>query len=170
MKNYFIDTHTHIDMIKDISIDEIIDKATQTGVKKIIIPSSSTDASQFLVTKFEPVTAKYWKLQMSGISYYFNATSITAQGSNRLNRCSIESGSSASNSLYKQNIMGIDPNFIIVGNSAEYDFAKVGLEFKTPPPAGTIITMEATLDLPYKTPDGSMTFSYQATLNAPASK
>ena len=138
--------------------------------KKIIIPSSSTDASQFLVTKFEPVTAKYWKLQMSGIVYYFDTTSITAQGSNRLNRCSIESGTSASNSLYKQNIMGIDPNFIIVGNSAEYDFAKVGLEFKTPPPAGTIITMEATLDLPYKTPDGSMTFSYQATLNAPASK
>lgn len=138
--------------------------------KKIVIPPSSTDASQFLFTKFEPVTAKYWKLQMSEkIDYYLEATSITAQGSNRLNRCSIESGSSASNSLIAQNIMGIDPNFIIVGNSAEYDFAKVGLEFKTPPLAGTIITMEATLDLPYKTPEGSMTFSYQSSLNPPSS-
>lgn len=137
--------------------------------KKIVIPPSSTDATQFLVTKFEPITAKYWKLQMSGISYYYDNTSITAQGSNRLNRCSIASGDSASNSLGKQHIMGIDPNFIIVGNSAEYDFAKVGLEFKTPPPAGTIITMEATLDLPYKTPDGSMTFSYQSSLNPPNS-
>lgn len=137
--------------------------------KKIVIPPSSTDASQFLVTKFEPVTAKYWKLQMSGISYYLDAASITTQGSNRLNRCSIVSGYSESNSLDKQHIMGIDPNFIIVGNSAEYDFAKVGLEFKTPPPAGTIITMEATLDLPYKTPDGSMTFSYQSSLNPPNS-
>ena len=137
--------------------------------KKIVIPPSSTDATQFLVTKFEPVTAKYWKLQMSGISYYYDNASITAQGSNRLNKCSIVSGSSASNSLSTQRIMGIDPNFIIVGNSAEYDFSKVGLEFKTPPPAGTIITMEATLDLPYKTPDGSMTFSYQASLNPPNS-
>ena len=137
--------------------------------KKIVIPPSSTNATQFLVTKFEPVTAKYWKLQMSKISYKDETTSITAQGSNRLNRCSIASGDSASNSLPKQCIMGIDPNFIIVGNSAEYDFSKVGLEFKTPPPAGTIITMEATLDLPYKTPDGSMTFSYQASLNPPSS-
>ncbi len=137
--------------------------------KKIVIPPSSTDVTQFLVTKFEPITAKYWKLQMSGISYSQNANHITAQGSNRLNKCNIVSGSSASNSLYEQHIMGIDPNFIIVGNSAEYDFAKVGLEFKTPPPAGTIITMEATLDLPYKTPDGSMTFSYQSSLNPPNS-
>ena len=58
MKNYFIDTHTHIDMIKDISIDEIIDKATQTGVKKIIIPSAdekSFDGILEICTKFENV-------------------------------------------------------------------------------------------------------------------
>ena len=101
---------------------------------------------------------------MSRIRYSQNANHITAQGSNRLNKCSI-----TSSTLSTQHIMGIDPNFIIVGNSAEYDFAKVGLEFKTPPPAGTIITMEATLDLPYKTPDGSMTFSYQSSLNPPNS-
>ncbi len=40
MKNYFIDTHTHIDMIEDISIEEIIEKSTQAGVKKLIIPSA----------------------------------------------------------------------------------------------------------------------------------
>lgn len=58
MKNYFIDTHTHIDMIKDISIDEIIDKATQAGVKKIIIPSAdekSFDGILEICTKFENV-------------------------------------------------------------------------------------------------------------------
>ena len=58
MKNYFIDTHTHIDMIKDISIDEIIDKATQAGVKKIIIPSAdekSFDDILKICTKFENV-------------------------------------------------------------------------------------------------------------------
>ena len=58
MKNYFIDTHTHIDMIKDISIDEIINKATQAGVKKIIIPSAdekSFDGILKICTKFENV-------------------------------------------------------------------------------------------------------------------
>ena len=39
MENYFIDTHSHIDMIDDISLDEIIKSANDVGVKKIIIPA-----------------------------------------------------------------------------------------------------------------------------------
>ena len=138
-----------------------------TEDKKIVIPASNLNANEFIVTKFEPITAKYWKMKIdpNGGSYFnSSAVWISAQGSNRLGKCSM-----SISDMYNNHVYGFDPNFIIVGNSAEYDFAKVGLEFKTPPPAGTIITMEATLDLPYKTPDGSMTFSYQASLNPPNS-
>lgn len=130
---------------------------------QIIIPPS--DMTQFIVTFFnEPITAKYWKLQTSDYnnSSYGSAIRLTLQGSNRL-------GNLTMSQLKNQDVYGYDPNYIVVGNSAEYDFSKVGLNFKTPPPEGAIITMDATLDLPYKTPDGSMTFSYQATLNAPTS-
>lgn len=41
MENYFIDTHSHINMIKEISLNDIISKANESGVKKIIIPSSN---------------------------------------------------------------------------------------------------------------------------------
>lgn len=39
MENYFIDTHSHIDMIEDVSLDEIIQSANSVNVKKIIIPA-----------------------------------------------------------------------------------------------------------------------------------
>ena len=135
-----------------------------TEDKKITIPASSLDPNEFIVTKFEPITAKYWKMQV-GEGNYGGRDRISFQGSNRLGKCTMASEENMRNNQ----VYGFDPNFIIAGNSAEYDFSKVGLEFKTPPPAGTIITMEATLDLPYKTPDGNMTFSYQATLNPPSS-
>lgn len=48
MDNYFIDTHSHIDMIKDIDISDIIKNAENAGVKKIIIPSADEDS-------FEPI-------------------------------------------------------------------------------------------------------------------
>ena len=136
-----------------------------TENKKITIPASSLDPNEFVVTKFEPITAKYWKMQIGAGNYFSNPGWFSVQGSNRLSKCTMKNAAN----MYNNNVYGFDPNFIIAGNSAEYDFAKVGLEFKTPPPAGTIITMEATLDLPYKTPDGSMTFSYQASLNPPNS-
>lgn len=127
----------------------------------ISIPSSNM--SKFEVTTFDPITAKYWQIQTSNFGGSLsNSYSYTLQGSNRL-------GNLTNADVYNQNVYGYDPNYIVVGNSAEYDFSKVGLNFKTPPPEGAIITMDATLDLPYKTPDGSMTFSYQATLNAPTS-
>ena len=37
---YIIDTHSHIDMIEDISIKEILNNAEKNSVKKIIIPSA----------------------------------------------------------------------------------------------------------------------------------
>ena len=133
------------------------------------IEISTPNNGTFEVIKFTPVTAKYWKLSSlmnstRDTSYTDNAY-FSLQGSNRLGI----SGMSNAYTAAKNGVYGIDPNYIVVGNSAEYDFAKVGLNFKTAPPEGAIITMDATLDLPYKTPDGSMTFSYQATLNAPAS-
>lgn len=131
-----------------------------TNEKMVSIPSSSTNSNEFTVTKFTPITAKYWKIRMDSPAQIGDY--IVTQGSNRLN-----SSSFSANTARDNQIMGLDPNFIILGNSAEYDFSKVGLSFTTPPPAGTIITMEATLDLPYKTPDGSMTFSFQSTLNPP---
>ena len=48
MENYFIDTHSHIDMIEDIDIETIIKSAQENGVKKIIIPSADESS-------FEPV-------------------------------------------------------------------------------------------------------------------
>jgi len=38
MINYIVDTHSHIDMIESISLDEIIVNAENAMVKKIIIP------------------------------------------------------------------------------------------------------------------------------------
>lgn len=55
MKNYFIDTHSHIDMIEDIDLRDIVESAYEAGVKKIIIPAAN-EAS------FEPmleICAKY---------------------------------------------------------------------------------------------------------------
>lgn len=39
MENYFIDTHSHIDIIEDIALEDIIQNANNAGVKKIIIPA-----------------------------------------------------------------------------------------------------------------------------------
>ena len=39
--NYLIDTHTHINMIENISIDEILENAGKNNVKKIVVPASN---------------------------------------------------------------------------------------------------------------------------------
>ena len=44
-KNYIIDTHCHIDMIEEFSVEEILKNAEENDVKKIIIPSA--DRSSF---------------------------------------------------------------------------------------------------------------------------
>ena len=43
MNNYFIDTHSHIDMIDDMDIDTIISEADKENVRKIIIPTINED-------------------------------------------------------------------------------------------------------------------------------
>lgn len=48
MEKYFIDTHSHIDMIEDIALEEVIQNAMNTGVKKVIIPAANE-------TSFEPM-------------------------------------------------------------------------------------------------------------------
>lgn len=140
-----------------------------TDEQSIIIDRTDDNYNDFIVNKFTPITAKYWKLQREdwnekgSYSISRDADVLSLQGSNRFSKGYMGSGYNAA----KAAIYGIDPNYIVVGNSKEYDFSKVGITFKNPPPAGTIITMEATLNLPYKTPEGSMTFSYQATVNDP---
>ena len=39
--NYLIDTHTHINMIEKLSLDEILENAGKNNVKKIIVPASN---------------------------------------------------------------------------------------------------------------------------------
>ncbi len=39
-KNYLIDTHTHINMLNGLSIEEAIINAEKNGIKKLIIPSA----------------------------------------------------------------------------------------------------------------------------------
>ncbi len=58
MKNYFIDTHSHIDMIEDVELDSIINGAKEVGVEKIIIPAaneSSFEPMLEICSKFENV-------------------------------------------------------------------------------------------------------------------
>ncbi len=38
MKNYIVDTHSHVDMIEGIHTEEVIKNAQEAGVKKIILP------------------------------------------------------------------------------------------------------------------------------------
>ncbi len=55
MENYLIDTHSHIDMLENISGDEIIKLAENNNVKKIIIPGVTPDSD----TVIFPLLEKY---------------------------------------------------------------------------------------------------------------
>lgn len=53
-----IDTHTHIDMIEEISIDEVLENARQNGVEKLIVPCAypkDVDKIYELSLKYENV-------------------------------------------------------------------------------------------------------------------
>ena len=41
-ETFLIDTHSHINMIEDLSIDEVLENASVNHVKKIIVPAAST--------------------------------------------------------------------------------------------------------------------------------
>ena len=38
MNTYIVDTHSHVDMIESITIEEVIQNAHDAGVDKIIVP------------------------------------------------------------------------------------------------------------------------------------
>ena len=42
-KNYLIDTHSHINMIENLSIEEILKNAAENNVKKIIVPAAEAN-------------------------------------------------------------------------------------------------------------------------------
>ena len=59
-KNFIVDTHTHIDMLKNITADEAVKNASAYGVKKMIIPTSDAkdiDKVNELSLKFDNVYA-----------------------------------------------------------------------------------------------------------------
>ena len=52
MENYFIDTHSHIDMIEDIELKDILQNANNAGVKKIIIPATINTIPHIILSIF----------------------------------------------------------------------------------------------------------------------
>lgn len=62
---------------------------------------------------------------------------------------------------------GFNPNYIVAGNSAEFDFGKCGINFTTAPADGAVITMDATLNLPYKDNNTVFICSYEAEVPDP---
>lgn len=57
-ETYLIDTHSHINMVENISTDEAIKNALSAGVKKIIVPASSANDIDYvfeLSQKYENV-------------------------------------------------------------------------------------------------------------------
>lgn len=55
-ETYLIDTHSHVDMIEDISVEEVIKNAADAGVKKIIVPCAypkDVDKIFNLVNKYD---------------------------------------------------------------------------------------------------------------------
>lgn len=71
-ETYLIDTHSHVDMIEEISVEEVIKNAKESGVKKIIVPCAypkDVDKIYELVNKYDnlygllgvhPSEAKDW--------------------------------------------------------------------------------------------------------------
>ena len=99
---------------------------------------------------FDRTTAKYWRI------YGY----ITSTGG-RLYKSAVESAWT--------DACGSDPASLVLGDSTVLDFGKVGVNFETPPADGAVITMDAVLNLPYKSPDTILTLSYAATVNDPVS-
>ena len=107
----------------------------------------------YVTTYFTSITAKYWKLSggTRGGGYpersFYGYTSVPAQ---EVSSCA-----------------DYDPKYIVAGNSAEFDFGKCGINFTEAPAAGTIITMDAVLNLPYKDTNTILICSYEAEVPDP---
>lgn len=102
--------------------------------------TSSFAAEQFYQEDGSKQSSNWWKLQISStINGNIQALTSHQDFFTELNQ---------DNSDY--NFKGTDPKWLVLGNSSEYDFGKVGLNFVTPPAEGDLIIMDAALNLPYK--------------------
>lgn len=99
--------------------------------------SASSAAVYFTRTK-----AKYWRLKglFSG-SKIGHVSSIEASWSGAC---------------------GYNPSCLLLGDSTVHDFGKIGVNFTTAPASGAVITMDAVLNLPFKSPDTRIDLSYEA--------
>lgn len=117
--------------------------------------TAATVTTAYIPVYFTPVTAKYWRIYSTNTNWnseFYNRNSMIH---------------TAKQEAYANSASGYDPKYLVAGNSAEYDFGKVGLNFETPPADGAEITMDAILDLPFKNNDIILTFSYSVTLDDP---
>ena len=114
--------------------------------------TAATATESYLTYYFEAVTAKYWRL-----------TGGSAAG--RSGGTCYGLAVTPSEEAYKR--VGYDQKAIVAGNSAEFDFGKCGINFTEAPAEGAAITMNATLNLPYK--DNNIVFicSYEAEVPDP---
>lgn len=112
----------------------------------------ATATESYITYYFKAITAKYWRLTGGTDAGYLskdtNGFAITQ-----------------SEEAYAR--VGYDQKAIVAGNSAEFDFGKCGINFTTAPAAGTTITMDAILNLPYKDNNTVLIASYEAEVPDP---
>ena len=114
--------------------------------------TAATATESYHTYYFEAVTAKYWRLR--------GGTSAGSSGGDCYGLAI-----TPSEEAYKR--VGYDQKAIVAGNSAEFDFGKCGINFTTAPAAGTTITMDAVLNLPYKDNNTVFICSYEAEVPDP---
>lgn len=124
--------------------DDIFDSSI-TPTWTTLVNQSTGDKTIY----FTRTTAKYWQLEG-----FINKSHHVAKSS-------IEQNWSDS--------VGIDSCAVVLGDSTVYDYGKVGVNFAVAPADGALITMDAILNLPYKSPDTNITFSYASTVTDPMS-
>lgn len=114
--------------------------------------TAATAITSYTTYYFAAITAKYWRLtggtNAGRSSYRAKGFAITP-----------------SEEAYAR--VGYDQKAIVAGNSAEFDFGKCGINFTTAPASGALITMDATLNLPYKDNNTVLICSYEAEVPDP---
>lgn len=114
--------------------------------------TAATASDSYTTYYFAAITAKYWRL-----------TGGTPAGSS--SRTAKGFAITPSEEAYMR--VGYDQKAIVAGNSAEFDFGKCGINFTTAPASGALITMDATLNLPYKDNNTVLICSYEAEVPDP---
>lgn len=128
----------------------------------------TADVQPFTTQYFEKVTAPWWrihtvsKLATDSISCPQITVSAPDDALSWVLKTDLPNGYNywvASGKI--TTACGYDPKWMVAGDSSQLDFGKVGVNFATPPSAGAKVTMNATLNLPYKNTDSILTISYQ---------